>query len=105
MKKPTITVVNNPKVEGNVADFVVCHRVSELPIPYVKAEIQHCSKCNERIWVAHTSPSKIPTLCWNCATPLIAEDDDTRIMITERQRAEVHKYMQLIQKLQKKNEK
>jgi hypothetical protein len=104
MTKPTITVKQNPN-EGDVADFVVCHRVSVLPIPYVSAEIQHCSRCNERIWVANTSPSKPPKLCWECSIPLIAKDDDTRIMITERQRAEVQKYMQLVQKLQEKNEK
>jgi hypothetical protein len=91
--KSKIHVASNPQTEGNVADVVVCHSITDLPIPYVPAQIEHCSKCNERIWVAHTSPKKSLRICYNCALPMLMEDDDFKIMITERQAAEVAWYL------------
>jgi hypothetical protein len=92
MTKSKVFVTRNPRVDANVADFVVCHRVAKLPIPYVSAQIEHCSKCKERIWVAHTSPKKPPKICYDCAAPIMEKDDDLKIIITERQAKEVEKY-------------
>jgi hypothetical protein len=35
-----------------------CRGVADLPIPGVPAELERCSSCDERIWVALSSPRK-----------------------------------------------
>jgi hypothetical protein len=91
--KDAVRVIKNPRVEANHVDYVICHRVIDLPIPYVAAQIEHCSKCDERIWVAHTSPKKPPRICHTCIAPLMEKDDEVRLVITERQMAEVRNFM------------
>lgn len=88
----TIKIVPTPE-DADHANIVVCMRVSILPIPYVQAEIEHCSKCNERIWVSLTSPKSPPRVCFQCAEQLIKEDgDEPTIMVTERSLSEAEKF-------------
>lgn len=64
------------KIEGSKPDFVVCKRVFDVPIPAVAAEVSHCTKCGERIWVAESSPKDPPVVCFQCIEVVIANDKD-----------------------------
>ena len=86
------TVIHNPKVNAAKADYVICYRVADLPIPYTEARIETCCKCNERIWIALSSPEEPSRICYQCIEPIIKkgqtsqkEEDQVRLMVTEKQ--------------------
>lgn len=71
---------------ATVADIVVCLRVADMPIPSRTAEIEHCCKCNERIWVALESPKGVDRMCWPCTkVALEAEDEEPTLIMTQAQ--------------------
>lgn len=79
-----IEFTSNPLGLKKKLDFVVCHRVKDLPIPKQAAEIVTCFKCSERIWRGITSPTKPPTICMQCVEPLMEKDDKLTMYIGER---------------------
>jgi hypothetical protein len=69
MTKVSIRGVNVEVVsteEGEKTDAVVCMRVFDMPIPPVPAQIDHCVKCGERVWVSKLSPRKPRRVCTHC---------------------------------------
>jgi hypothetical protein len=54
-----------------------------MPIPGAPAEIQRCSYCDERIWVALSSPKKPLRACWQCVEAKFADQDQT-YLVTQR---------------------
>jgi hypothetical protein len=80
-KVPKFEFINNPRVEASNADAVVCHRVSDLPIPHVPAQIEQCRDCGKRIWVAHSSPRQPPRISWQCLPSPDKLDDDATFML------------------------
>lgn len=83
--KPEIIVVDDPKHDATEAAAVVCHRVSDMPIPRMAFSLMDsCSICGERIWVAPTSPSKPPKICWPCGHDIIRKRaGDVGIMLSK----------------------
>jgi hypothetical protein len=81
--KKKYELIHNPSVEGANADVVVCRRVADMPIPGAPAEIQRCSYCDERIWVALSSPKKPLRACWQCVGAKFADQDQT-YLVTQR---------------------
>ena len=81
--KKNYELIDNPRVEGANADVVVCRRVADMPIPGAPAEIQRCSYCDERIWVALSSPMKPLRACWQCVEAKFADQDQT-YLVTQR---------------------
>jgi hypothetical protein len=85
----TIKVVKDPFSEAEIADFVVCYRVQDLKQPAVPAYKAHCKDCGQEVWVALTTPTGPPKLCIPCAKPLLENDDDTVVLVSQRQVDEV----------------
>lgn len=79
-------VVGNPEVDAADVDFVVCHRVIDLPIPATEgATIEHCTKCGERVWIAPTSPKKPPKVCFPCGMALVeADGEEPQVFVSKR---------------------
>jgi hypothetical protein len=82
VKEPQIEIVNNPGIDAQDADYVVCLRVADLPIPYRRAEIRECSICHERVWLGHSSPRKPPIICHPCWDVATANADQIKVMLT-----------------------
>jgi ribosomal protein S27E len=53
--------------------ILICHRVTDMPIPSAPSEIKLCTGCLERVWVAYSSP-KARAVCMSCAAKLMADD-------------------------------
>jgi formylmethanofuran dehydrogenase subunit E len=73
MAKRRLFIVNNPRSEAAHADFVVCHRVRDVPIVASSSTIARCRDCGERIWVSPKAPAKPPRLCRSCCKKMMAE--------------------------------
>lgn len=61
--------------------YVVCHRVTELPIPFKPAKIVPCCSCGERIWRGDASPEKPPAICLQCMTEMVKPDDAVTLVV------------------------
>jgi hypothetical protein len=60
------TVVSTEDAEN--ADFVVCVRVSDLPVNASSSSVQvTCADCGTKVWRSSTSPKTPPTVCLPCA--------------------------------------
>jgi Ni,Fe-hydrogenase I small subunit len=57
--------------------------VADMPFPGAPAEIQQCLSCNERIWVALSSPKKPAKMCWRCVEAKFGDQDQT-YLVTQR---------------------
>jgi hypothetical protein len=68
MAKRRLFIVNNPRGQAAHVDFVVCHRMRDVPIVASSSTIAHCRDCGERIWwwvsSAATAPGNRP--CSKC---------------------------------------
>lgn len=79
-------IIKNPTTEAADAEFIVCFRVADLPIPYVPAQIMACTECGARVWLADNSPQNVPIICDHCAKIAIAKDgEEPMLYMTERQ--------------------
>lgn len=78
---------NNPKRDAAKADFVVCLRVKDYPIPRRVSKIERCKECGERIWFADTSPVGPPLICNPCCVMMMATSKDKlTLMVSETTR-------------------
>jgi hypothetical protein len=66
--------------EAESVQFVVCMRVTDLPIPLKPGQIEHCRDCSERIWVAHSSPKKPPRVCHHCVVEQLDQGELTELI-------------------------
>jgi len=97
MPKSKLEVVKEPK--ASEAQFVLCNRVKDMPIPYHPAKIMLCEECGERVWLSNDTPQGIPVLCMQCGVARIkAEGEEPTIMITEQQLENVAKYVREAEK-------
>lgn len=93
-----VEIVKNTE-DADKADCVVCVRVNDVPIPYAEGSIETCPKCQERIWVSHTSPKKPPRLCYPCATAQMqADGEEPIVMVTERTIKEAAPFLRKMRK-------
>lgn len=83
------TIVPSAQDAAN-ADYIICHRVTDLPIPHRPAQIENCCKCGERIWCSINSPKKPLRICFKCMEPTIAkgkisqdEKDEVNLLLTK----------------------
>lgn len=74
--KIEVRLVTNPRMEAADAQIVVCTRVTELPIPFKPATIEHCPDCGERVWLANSSPRGVKLMCYQCIEPTILAEMD-----------------------------
>lgn len=75
-----------PRIDAADAQFIICFRVVDEPIPHVPARILVCRECLERVWLADSSPQDRPCVCFQCAEPIIAASgEEPMIAITEGQ--------------------
>lgn len=77
-----------PRIDAADAQFIICFRVVDEPIPNVPARILVCRDCLQRVWLADSSPQDRPCVCYQCAIPIIEKDgEEPLIGITEGQAA------------------
>lgn len=72
---------------------LICHRISQLPIPGCRSTKQECAKCKEAVWTSPASMmhagAKAVIICNVCAMPLVMKHGETKFMeISEGQARE-----------------
>lgn len=77
-----IKLIRDPLNEAADADFVICMRVADVPIPSKPAIIMRCAECGERVWFANSSPRQPKRICWQCAAPILSADKEPELMMT-----------------------
>ena len=82
MAKRRLFIVNDPRSEAAHADFVLCHRVRDVPIVASSSTIAHCRDCGERIWVSPKAPVKPPRLCRSCCENMMTESGKKADFVT-----------------------
>jgi hypothetical protein len=87
--KIKIMPIDNPKVEGAKAKYVICARVEDVPTPIVDATIGKpqrgvCSECGTPIWYSKRSPEGPPKVCMPCAARMYTPDDDAVFMVNRK---------------------
>lgn len=85
--RPKIKIITDPRREAAEVDFVVCHRIADLPIPTRPAHEERCSQCRERIWVGERAPVTPPRLCVYCG--LAKSGDVAMVLVTPGSEAAV----------------
>jgi hypothetical protein len=65
---------------------LLCHRVTEMPVPNARSFTDACRQCGAAIWVAYSSPGNVKRLCLQCGAKLI--DANTKLTITKEQIAD-----------------
>jgi hypothetical protein len=69
---------------------LVCMRVADMPIPSAASVIGRCDECDERIWIAHTSPRTDKRFCVACAKAMYGKP---KMEVTKRSLAEAVDYL------------
>jgi hypothetical protein len=53
---------------------LVCHRITDLPIPNVRAFKADCQRCGAPVWVAYSSPTADTRACMPCLADLVVDE-------------------------------